>query len=537
MNNLTDLNNASNTLLTFTDLRASKVIFDRVTPTNQSTTITIGGTTTVIAGINIIDIINPQIENAYFQVNVSSAGGATVTWPTLPSGYSVTTIGTGVYRVTGIKSAIDWIQIKNAVISTATGYNSNFTYTCIIGYESSKTKSWTTSVSITQRARLTASASITPNGGLLVGIRSGSIQSVTATVSALGGFRKIADSTISAAASISAYGVRNGRTDANLFATGSLNLTPTKIPGYITGLVTTSYIANTSNAIFATNTPRITDDNPGSSTFRIELSSAAGNFGTSTSDTSYYTYSGTMSQVNAFFSSIYFYPTKNYVSNNTFLYIQFKDGVEQIRKTISLNYDSSGVSTKTYTFTTVGTTIWKPSYSDVKYLNKLDYLVVGGGGGALTYNAGANGVGGGGGGVYYYYDNSFSNINYTIVVGAGGNSSSTSPQYGGQSSFSGGVTANGGNPGTTVGYNVYQGGGSGTGYSGSTSGGGGGAGGAATSSTGGVGSQYTTTNWGAAFGAGGNGTGSATPTANSGNGANAFSSSGAAGIVVIKIHT
>ena len=119
---------SNNTVLTFTDLRTAKVTFDRVTPTAQTASYVTAGTWDVPLGINITDIVLPATELVYFQVDVSNVTGATVSWPSLPAGYSVTTIGAGVYRVSNIQSRADWDLIKLARVTMPAGYKINFRY-------------------------------------------------------------------------------------------------------------------------------------------------------------------------------------------------------------------------------------------------------------------------------------------------------------------------------------------------------------------------------------------------------------------------
>ena len=480
MNSLSALNTYGDTTLSFTDLRATTITFDRASPSNQTRTFATGGPSPAGIGINILNIINPTVVNAYYQIDVHLITGATVTWATLPAGYSVTVPSTGVYRVTGIKNAADWEIIKNATINAPAGYLLDFSYTSSIVFTGTygivtSPKSWTTSVKYTQRAGLTAAFSQYFNVGILIGITSNATIPATFSLSSLSGKLLSGQSTIASSLTLLSTPTRLQRTSISLELSSLMTSNNTKIPGYVTGLVTTSYIANQGNAIFAINTPRITDDNPGSSTFTITFTSSAGNFGTSTSDSSSYSFSGTMSQVNAQFANIYFWPTKNYTSNSTFIYTQSKDGSEQITKTISLNYSSTAASTQTlYEFTTAGGNNWTPTYEQYKYYNSFNILLVGGGGGAAQ-STGDMGAGGGGGEVVYLTNQSLISTGYFIQVGTGGAAgygTVTTVQAGGngtQSTIQGtGYTKSAlGGLGST---NGTTGGTSGSGYAGGTGG-------------------------------------------------------------------
>ena len=247
MNSLSQLNTASAVLVSYTDLRASKVTFDRLTPTNQSSSFTTGGTSTVVAGINIISIVNPSIESVYFQVDVSATTGATVTWATLPSGYTVTNIGTGVYRISNIQTAADWTVIKNAVIHSPTNYNQTFAYTCYIGYESTKTVSWTTTVQITQRASLTSHFTEYANGGYLFGITGIATESSQFSVYCRPQPWTKAQASISSSSLLSALGGYLQRQSAQLSSNASIQIQGQRVKVFSSSLTTTSTI--TVNAI------------------------------------------------------------------------------------------------------------------------------------------------------------------------------------------------------------------------------------------------------------------------------------------------
>lgn len=392
MNSLLELNTYSNTQLSYTDLRTAKITFDRLTPVNQTTSYAEGQSHIVPIGLNILDIVLPSVEKVNFLIDVSLTSGASVSFLDLPDGYTVDNYGPGFYKINNIQSPDDWNRIKYARVNVASGQDANFSYTCTIQYEDIKSKSWTVLAQITQAAALTATVSLSATGKFTEKQGFGNL---------------LVNSTISCSAEV--------RKIISLFSTADLSLTPTKVPGYVTGIVNTTYIANKGNALFATNVPRITDDSPAGATFRVTFSSPHGRFGDSTSSGTSFSYSGTFEQVNAYFSNIYFWPTKDYQSNTTYTYVQQKNGSTQISKTVTLTYASTNTAGSTYTFNTSGT--WTPNFEEVTYCN-LDVLVVGGGGGGVTgYAAGA---GGGGGAVGEVLNLALSNVTYQITVGSGG---------------------------------------------------------------------------------------------------------------------
>jgi hypothetical protein len=170
MNSLTELNGyVSNLELPFTDLRSPDVLFDLVTPINQTQTADEGFTFLSKVGIEIVEVIGGSAANVYYQIDVSNLSGATVSWASLPSGVSLTTPSTGVYKLSGITAKSVWDAVKYATITTPVNYNGVFTYTSTIGYYSgadgNETKSWITTVTVNDISFLTTPAdfSYAPN--------------------------------------------------------------------------------------------------------------------------------------------------------------------------------------------------------------------------------------------------------------------------------------------------------------------------------------------------------------------------------------
>lgn len=160
MNSLTELNAYVNDLtLEYTDQRLANVTFDRVSAVNQSQIVDEGFTFLPKLGIEITEVINSAVSQPYYQIDISNLTGATLTWPTLPSGVTATTPSTGVYRVSGIGSKEEWDQIKQPTISLPSNFNGLYTYSSVIGYfnaaDGNLTQSWTTSLFINDITFLT----------------------------------------------------------------------------------------------------------------------------------------------------------------------------------------------------------------------------------------------------------------------------------------------------------------------------------------------------------------------------------------------
>ena len=85
------------------------------------------------------------------------------------------------------------------------------------------------------------------------------------------------------------------------------------------------------NAIFATNTPQITDLDETTPSYTITLTSSKGKFGTTAANAvDNYSYTGTKAQINALFPTIIFINNANTYGDGTYSYSQSKNGVVQI---------------------------------------------------------------------------------------------------------------------------------------------------------------------------------------------------------------
>lgn len=118
MKSFQDLNNHSQTSLDAPDERGSKVIFDRVAPLQPLDTIEQITSTTVVVepGIEIIEIINYATANVRYRVTIITGGspalvGSTVSWASIPSGLTLTTVG-NVSTISGITTLAHWASIR-----------------------------------------------------------------------------------------------------------------------------------------------------------------------------------------------------------------------------------------------------------------------------------------------------------------------------------------------------------------------------------------------------------------------------------------
>lgn len=244
MNSLTDLNSYSQTQLTYTDDRQAAVIFDRATGSNQSVTTAVGQSHYVVPGIEITEIIKPDLLNIYYEVNVSGVTGATVTWASLPSGVVLNNLGSGIYRITNIDTVEQWNAVKSPSINISSSWDNDFTYTCSVHYDPSKSKSWTNSVTVTVTAFISAQSSITAS---LTGLQGSQANlNAMAIISSLGGKRQRSQANWSSLASLTGqirYAI--GKLRSNMTSTATVFAQARYNPGNIKSYMTTTASQNT----------------------------------------------------------------------------------------------------------------------------------------------------------------------------------------------------------------------------------------------------------------------------------------------------
>jgi hypothetical protein len=201
MRSLSQLNTRGQTTLNYTDLRAAQVIFDRTNAVNQIQNIN-NRIFLSQPGIEIIEIVEPNVVNVYYEINVSSVSGATAAWPGLPGTIVVSNPGVGIYRASNIDSAADWAAVRAATITLPVGYIDEFTYTATIFYEPGLSK--VTSVGVVFQTFLNSQFNIT---GSITGIQKSFIStSAISNINIRAGKRYNQSATVSANANLTASG-------------------------------------------------------------------------------------------------------------------------------------------------------------------------------------------------------------------------------------------------------------------------------------------------------------------------------------------
>jgi hypothetical protein len=141
MNSLTELNGYVNGLsFEYEDLRSARVIFDRLSATNQTKIVNEGEAFPLSIGIEITDVVNYATSEPTLTVDIVSVynQGVRVDWGTLPAGVTLDEPSNGLYVISGIDSKAIWDQIKqpNIVLPTnvPNSFVGTFTYTVTIDY-------------------------------------------------------------------------------------------------------------------------------------------------------------------------------------------------------------------------------------------------------------------------------------------------------------------------------------------------------------------------------------------------------------------
>lgn len=123
-NTISELNQYSNTSVSYNDNRAYAITFSANAASNTSVTIDQNETFVVSTGIDIVNVIS-QPGNITYTVNAASVGNVVASWLTLPPGVSNTSTGNGVYSITGVFDGVTWAAAKNLALSAPSNVGFN----------------------------------------------------------------------------------------------------------------------------------------------------------------------------------------------------------------------------------------------------------------------------------------------------------------------------------------------------------------------------------------------------------------------------
>jgi hypothetical protein len=498
MNSLIELNGYSSTAIEVIDQRLSNVIFDRINSIDQIVNIDLLNITIPVAA-NIIEIINYETANVRYQIAIKSSTNPTfyttssIQFDPLPLGVTLSQ-SLGVYVLSGINSRAIWNQVKFPTWRLPSNYftvNNFYLEVRVIWYSeelgADQYRQWLIyDPDYYKVAELNSTANVAATGLRIKQLSAGLTSRFTQqaeqgpiTLFNANLFTKFEVSNEGAAIGITTFAANMSaqafliagpvrirgmanisgmnfslavtpnarfRGRSNVFSAAAASSGSTITTG-ITNMTNRTYLSNVVNNIFATSTPIINDPVAGV-TYTITLSSPNGEFGTTTTAFTTYSFTGTISQINTNWSNIRFFPTKDFTGNTTFTYTQSKGGITTVSRTLSMTFAGAGtVPTLKYEFFSNAT--WTPTLIEKKY-SVFDYLLVGGGGagGSKNGTTSAGSGGGGSGGVKYEVDQPILLNSYSLTIGTGG-----APVSG----------ANGGNGTSTTGFGFTVGGGLGGG--------------------------------------------------------------------------
>lgn len=145
MQSLTDLNTYAATAIEVPDPRPARAVFNYTYPKLFELDVvkTIDSTTvSVDPKIDIVEVINYSTANVRYRVEIKNISGSSITFPALPTGVTLSTVG-NVYTLSGIRSQADWEVIKS------------FTWTLPANYATFK--NWYLDISVVYRDQATNS--------------------------------------------------------------------------------------------------------------------------------------------------------------------------------------------------------------------------------------------------------------------------------------------------------------------------------------------------------------------------------------------
>lgn len=131
-----NLNTYSDTSINYTDNRPADVFFSIPEPENQTTTVT-DSSAAIFRPYEILDIVQPATTSVEYSIDVSALTGATITWPTTPSGSTVTE-SSGTYTIDGIDTVAIWDIVKDPNLNIPDTLQGTYTYTVTISYTNTR---------------------------------------------------------------------------------------------------------------------------------------------------------------------------------------------------------------------------------------------------------------------------------------------------------------------------------------------------------------------------------------------------------------
>lgn len=346
MNSLKELNGYSTTLLSFEDLRSPAVIFDRDVGTNQVVWVGAGQDHEVPPGIEVVDIIQPNVMNTYIEINITQVPEATVEWPVIPTGCVVSNPDPGIYRIENIDTVEQWNIVKSPIIHIQ-DTTQDFYYYSFVKYEPGQEKYWGVIVNVGVIAQCDVTTALTATTSIF--LNSIAQSDVSTTLAAFGGRLVRRTVNVESVSDMLIPGNNVYRAINQIDSTSLVDAVAISFHNF----TDRTYDSNVPSLIFFNTPPSIQDTDE--QVYTITLSCPDGHFGTTEDTTLAYstlTYTAVTPVINELFKNIIFYPNKNFVGSTIMTYTQTRNGVYEGTLEMDLTFNLAGtIPTTSYSFT------------------------------------------------------------------------------------------------------------------------------------------------------------------------------------------
>lgn len=441
MYSLTDLNDYSSTTLNFFDERpASWIITPNIAVINSSVN-TIYSSEGNSHQLPIPFTLSSLQASSGMTLTVNVAGytGSQVEWGGLPANVIYSNPTTGIYSVGNITTLSQWNTVRTAFVNLGPDTSGNVGYTANlrIAPGAGNVAAWNITAIISDSAEINtgtlgniyydeyygssfnsgllvvdtnpsgtywANISLSDNSaGNLTSNGIGGTSSFTSNILRINGNKAQVNShlgNIQFTPStepigydedfILTYQVRNITSNIISFATQNM-LIGNKFDEVTDIYRDRNYISNQVNAIFANNTPFLSEVTPGNYTISLRLEQSIGFLTTESGyitrpgwdqPTLTYSFSGTLAQCNDALANLRFFPVKNTITNTVVFYTQRRNGIFQLSQTFLLlgSVNTNPIpGTGAISYTSPGSYTFVPTVEQYLYLD-CDVFLVGSGG-------------------------------------------------------------------------------------------------------------------------------------------------------------
>ena len=473
-------------------LNGPRVAFDTVNATNQSINTTEGATHSVPVGINVIGVNDFGTTTPIYTIDLTQAPGSTVTWPTIPSGCSVTNPSANIYVINGITGATVWNQIKSPTINLNNYSTGAVNYTATVSWSgpSAGSLGWSVTMNITNvnlistpveasfydinnfkvygtpqitdsgsqstnNMRVTVTPSISSNISQITSTGTGgtiSFNNTTKVLTIEGTLAQVNNRLANLQATVlTTLSFTLTYTATNLTSNETQTVSQDVVYALVNWVISRSYVGNSVNSFYLNSPPIVRDKSSSNIDVIFETTDGFWTYDNQNIRQSDFVFSGSDTGISANLSKLKFAPNKNITSTANYTVRIQKTINSQTVNCITLNLTIAYAGTSEnllptqYSYTSPGNFTFNFTQKEFIYsnvgTNAFEVYVIGGGGGGSGTNTGYGGGGGGGGGLQFQIFDTMG-TNETLIIGSGGGISGA-----GQSTTAFGLTAGGGGAG------------------------------------------------------------------------------------------